>query len=348
MPHTERPRRFRAAMLAAVTVVGSLALGALCAEATARWVLDDGMHFDVEMWKYARDLKRVSAYPGVGHEHRPGTSSFLMGVPVSINSLGLRDREVTVEKPQGVVRTLMLGDSLTFGWGVEARDTPAKLLEARLNAREAGRHEVINTGVGNLNTQMEVAYFLARGKDLNPDTVVLNYFINDAEPTPKRTQSYMLDHSQAVVEFLAAYDRLSRLFSLRPDWQAYYRGLYGKDQAGWQGAQDAFARLADYCGKHGIRLLIASYPELHEVAPYPFAEVDERLRAMAAEKGVEFLPLAPSVADLKPETLWVSPGDAHPNRIANERFAASLEAALHKVWPALYEPENIQTSDAVN
>ena len=56
----------------------------------------------------------------------------------------------------------MLGDSLAFGWGVPVEKTSSKQLEQMLI--NAGHDvEVINTGVGNYNTEMEVAYFLERG-----------------------------------------------------------------------------------------------------------------------------------------------------------------------------------------
>jgi hypothetical protein len=172
---------------ALVLLVFSFFAAGLLAELASRWVLDSGMNFDLEMWKYAKDIKRVSANPEIAHEHTPGTSGFFMGVPVAINSLGLRDREYSLKKPPGSVRVLMLGDSLTFGWGVKVENTPTKILEEMLNRDGSGRtYEIINSGVGNYNTRMEVAYFLDRGHLLKPDVVVLNYFINDAEPTPRR------------------------------------------------------------------------------------------------------------------------------------------------------------------
>ena len=58
-----------------------------------------------------------------------------------INSRGLRDREYPYAKPAGRKRCLLLGDSYVFGWGVEANETAAKVMEARL----AGV-EVINGG----------------------------------------------------------------------------------------------------------------------------------------------------------------------------------------------------------
>ena len=50
-------------------------------------------NFDIEMWRYAQDMKRVSSIPGMGHEHVPNVSGTYMSVPVTINSVGWRDQE---------------------------------------------------------------------------------------------------------------------------------------------------------------------------------------------------------------------------------------------------------------
>jgi lysophospholipase L1-like esterase len=324
----------RAAIL---SIAASVIVGGLLIEGAARWVLDDGMDFDVEMWKYARDIKRVSANPEIGHEHRPGTGGVYMGVPVQINTLGLRDRDITIEKQPGEIRTLMLGDSLTFGWGVKAEDTPAKLLETRLNGEAATlRDEVINTGVGNYNTVMEVAYFLDKGRELKPDMVVLNYFINDAEPSPKRRTAPWREYSYAYVFFASTIDKLSRQYFGKANWKTYYRDLYRKGAQDWRTAQDAIRRLADYCRENDIKLLVVNYPELHQLRDYPFPEVTAGVAAVAEANGVPFLDLLPSIQDLEPASLWVSPTDAHPNRVANLRFAAAIADKLVHAFPEIY------------
>lgn len=325
------------APLAVLATAFSLALCGLMIEGMARTVFDNGMDFDLEMWKYARDLKRVSAEPAIGHEHIPNSSGVFMGVPVSINSIGLRNREIG-PVAAGTTRVMMLGDSLTFGWGVKEEDTPSRLLETVLNGGNQGapKYEVINTGVGNYNTQMEVAYFMTKGIELKPDVVVLNYFINDAEPTPRRHEVGWGEYSQAYVVLASAVDKISRIFLGRADWKAYYRGLYEDDQPGWTEGQDAMRRLISFCREHGIKLVLVNYPELHEVKQYPFPEVTGAVEKIAESEGVPFLDLRPSVEDLVPETLWVSPSDAHPNRIANERFAAAIAGTLERSYPDLF------------
>ena len=52
-----------------------------------------------------------------------------------INAFGFRDVEVAERAPPGRLRVLALGDSFTFGWGVELEDTWVKRVEAALRAR---------------------------------------------------------------------------------------------------------------------------------------------------------------------------------------------------------------------
>ena len=180
---------------------------------------------------------------------------------------------------------------------------------------------------------MEVAYFLTTGYKLKPDVVVLNYFINDAEPTPQRKRSWLAGHSQAYVVISSAIDKASRMFFGKGDWQSYYRDLYGDGQPGWLGAKAAMEKLATYCKDHDIALLVVNYPELHQVKDYPFPEVTAAVANVAKNENLPFLDLEPTVADLVPETLWVSPTDAHPNKIANERFAKAIQEKLLASFP---------------
>ena len=331
-----RPELHHPVRSALILVAVSIVVAGLLAEAMARYVLDDGMNFDLEMWKYARDIKRVSDNPEIAHEHIPGTSGTYMGVPVAINSVGLRDREYPPQKPPGMTRILMLGDSVTFGWGVRIEETPSKLLEDLLNSGLASpRYEVINSGVGNYNTAMEVAYFLDRGQALKPDIVVLNYFINDAEPTPARKNSSLFEHSYAAVMALGAFDSLARTYFGRADWKTYYRDLYRDDAPAWVKTKDAVAHLAAYCRENNIRLLIAVYPELHVLKDYPFGDVTRAIKNAAGE-GVGFVDLLPAVADKEPQSLWVSPTDAHPNIIANREYARVTAAKLKELFPDFF------------
>jgi hypothetical protein len=50
------------------------------------------MQYDLEMWKYARDVKQISPNRLLAHEHAQSRHIVLMGVDFQTNSKGLRDR----------------------------------------------------------------------------------------------------------------------------------------------------------------------------------------------------------------------------------------------------------------
>ncbi len=327
----------RSAFSGLIVLVITLALCFAGLELYVRIAYSDGGNFDIEMWRYAKDIKQVSAIPGVGHEHRPGTSGTYMGVPVTISSQGLRDREFSLEKPAGVVRILMLGDSLTFGWGAPVEGSTPKALERLLNAAGGPtRYEVINTGVGNTNTAMQTAGFMNRGYQFHPDVVVLNYFINDAEETPEKKENWFTDHSYAAVFLAGRLDILERTYFGKADWQQYYRDLYRPEAAGWQEARRSLDRLTAFCADKGYKLLIVNYPELHELAPYPFADISAEIAGLARQRNLPFLDLLPSISDQEPTSLWVTSTDSHPNAKAAELFAQAIAGALRRDYPELF------------
>lgn len=297
---------------------------ALAFEVACRTVVDTGMQYHIEMWKYAVALKRISANPAIGHEHVPGGKAQLMGAAVTINGQGLRNAE-TGPKPQGARRILMLGDSVTFGWGVGQNETlPVRLAEELV--RRGQPSEVINTGVGNYNTAMEVAWFRERGLGYGPDIVVLNYFINDAEPTPiYRDVPWFARHSYAYAVLGGAWDAFKRRFGDAPqDWRSYYAGLYADGAPGWRKTQDEIGALAALCRERGIRLVVAHIPELRELRPYAFADVESKVEAVAAANGIEYVDLLPAVAGEPPASLWVTAPDPHPNAKAHVLLAQGL------------------------
>src|SRR5262245_39441623 len=62
--------------------------------------------------------------PGAGYTLiKPGSHYEWQGIPVDINSHGLRGPETTYDKPAGTFRILNLGDSVAMGWGVREEDT---------------------------------------------------------------------------------------------------------------------------------------------------------------------------------------------------------------------------------
>jgi hypothetical protein len=99
---------------------------------------------------------------------------------VSTNALGLRGAEILPTHDH--VRILALGDSCTFGFGVEDDETYPAQLERMLNRSDLSdrRFEVINAGVPGYRSTQGARYLAARGLELAPDVVIACFGNNES------------------------------------------------------------------------------------------------------------------------------------------------------------------------
>jgi lysophospholipase L1-like esterase len=287
------------------------------------------LDFSMEMWKYAVALKHPVPDPHLSFAHIPNGQAFLMGVQVTTNSHGLRDREYTLDKPSDVYRIVMLGDSTMFGWGDPFEQTIPKILERELNSVNHTRYrrfEVLNAGVGNYDTVQEYTHYLTYDRAYHPDLVVLQYYINDAEPVPVERTPGILGHSWLAAFTLSRSDAVTRFAGLRPNWKGYYAGLYRDDQPGFAAAKKALADLAAATRADGVGLLVTILPELHEInADYPFTREQQYIKDVLAANHVPMLDLLDGLRGHGPEiSLWITPADSHPNGKANQLIVRQM------------------------
>ncbi len=335
MSDTSRPAgsKLRSLILNLILVCASLVVAGGMGELAVRATFRSSMDFDMEMWKYATQIKVRSDDPRVVHEHRPDGQAFLMGVEVTTNSFGLRDKPRTKVKPPNTYRIVALGDSITMGWGVGQAMTYPAQLENMLNARPPqdfppGLHyEVLNLGVGNYNTAQEVMSLKNLGLSFDPDLITLGYFINDAEPTPKPSVGFLIEHSYFFA-FVASRIRLSGPGPI--SYLDYYRSLYEDTQPGWQATQAAIGELASISRSHSIPVMMFIIPEMHEPgADYPFADVHRKVEKVGIDAGFPVIDLLAVFNGRKPDSaLWVSPLDAHHNADAQGLLARGMYNAL--------------------
>jgi lysophospholipase L1-like esterase len=125
-------------------------------------------------------------HPLYGWRNIPGASGWEScygncAVPVTINRLGLRDREIGYETPDGHRRIVFLGDSMTAALQVPLEETFVKLLEQQLNAAgPQGSWEVLNAAVNGYGTDNELLFFQHEARKYEPEYVILAiYLAND-------------------------------------------------------------------------------------------------------------------------------------------------------------------------
>jgi hypothetical protein len=123
----------------------------------------------------------------VGYELRPHASytyvskSGEFDTPVQDNRRGLHDVEHSLDKPDGVFRILILGDSYAQAREVPLETNFARQLEALLNqdAPPGRTYEVINGGHFGLGTTQEYLYYTVEGRRYHPDLVLLGFYVGN-------------------------------------------------------------------------------------------------------------------------------------------------------------------------
>jgi lysophospholipase L1-like esterase len=249
---------------------------------------------DLEFWDSHAFRRIQSAAPHFVENIPHGQASFI-GVPVAINSYGLRGGEVSIPKTPNTIRILVIGDSITFGYGIPVESTYVKVLEKLLNDAAAGstRYEVLNGGTlgGSLSDYDHL--LTQKAGPLQPDMVLVGLNLNDivvyfesgsiseagAEwhggrlPWTRRLSRFLLRHSQLYV---FCYARLkSSMYSSGIIDVNKARGLnfvtltppsaYQKEA--WESSLRMLTQIIGFCRERGYQIGIVVFPMQMQLSP---------------------------------------------------------------------------------
>lgn len=340
--------------------------------APPRWfVLHDGAFQEWGLWgdgHAKRPSRFTDVYQDAGNmgEYVPGATLKVVyasnprgyfdadnGVVATINSLGFRGPEVEPVKPPGTTRVLGLGDSFTFGEGVRDEDTFLRRLERSFNAKgqQAGRrYEFLNTGVQGYNTRDEVLYFERLWIKLDPDVVLISFYLNDAySDTAFFNKGEGLGVSLnapeglfAKVRFLDYAQHAYRSHKVRQFLNDYYAEHYfsAADQffdssesadSDWHHCEVALKRAVQLCRERRIPIGLVLFPELYRLEDYPFTAIHAVVRQYADSIGLPMLDLLTIYQGQDETRLWVHPTDHHPNESGHAMAAQAIAPFLEQL-----------------
>jgi lysophospholipase L1-like esterase len=271
--------------------------------------------------------------------HRPSWETHYGEVLVTYNERGLRDRPI-LTKAENEYRVLALGDSVTFGTGVNQDKTFAARLELLLKERLHRPVRVINSGVGGYNTVQEVTYFKQEGITLQPDLVMLTYVQNDVEvnkgPFDPWAQSSpwgksFPDMVITMVGKLWFYRLMHHTYTYAlPKPQSGLTPTTQQESRGWRESMSALGELVAVCEERKIPLIMF-FRRMHP---------DENNLLLADvvrhAKGVPVKDMAPWFEGINVSSVVNSKVDGHPNaeghRVMAERMAEDITnyIAQHK------------------
>jgi GDSL-like Lipase/Acylhydrolase family len=269
-----------------------------------------------------------------------------------VNANGLRDREFPLQKPPDTFRILAIGDSFTYGDGVTQKETYVKQLEALLNQKLGNRglrYEVLNAGVPGYNTQQELIHFNEVGRPFDPDLILLEFTLNDAE-----LGMFGLKNVEGSMGLMRLKQWIKANFALYSfvrgrvlAWQSWHRAVesglkggdesvyplvqaaVGKSTAGWEHCRQSLKGFASTANALNIPILLVIYPMMVDLDDtYPFKSVHTLIAKTATDSQLPVVDLLPRFMGHDASVLWASSTNHHPNAAAHAIAANGIYSAL--------------------
>ena len=315
----ERTRMRHAAMAVGLALV----IGGVSTEAATRWIF--------------RDVS--TSADGGGYFSRRWTGT------VSLNEQGFRERSFRMPKPAGTYRIAVLGDSFTYGNGLEQGHRYSDRLQQWLPAG----YEVLNFGVAGNNTPHHLDTLRAAVLPADPDFVLLQWFVNDIEGNDLsgRPQTWPLLPIPGWHRWLNAHSALYTVANMRwaeaqimlgraPSYAEYLKARTGDENSPDAQRDAALLReiIASARGRQTpIAIVLFPDPGQDLGDGYPFAFLHDRVLALCRDEAIPCIDLRAALARVTDRrALWVSPFDHHPSAKANEIAALEILNSLQKRW----------------
>lgn len=328
-----------------LAVLFGLVLPLLLLEAGFKWL---DVRDAREANRIVRRVSRVSDVPGVRFELVPNVESPTPGQTqvVRINNHGFRGPDVMLDKPAGVERIVVLGDSIGFGRTLPEEEIFPSILERLLNEGGGRRVEVVNASLSGRDTWEEAAMLRHRLLSFEPDLVLLQICLNDHVRLPYPEQGSplgafgerdwwtyssllaWLDRRFPEIHRLhvAALDSLGlrrsservildhfidprQMLNVEPNWAEWSRVLL---------------EIRDLARSKGGDVLFVVFP-IRVQAERGEEETLPRLSAFARENDIPLLDLAPIFRE-DPGGLYQD--HIHPTAEGNRRVAAAIAARI--------------------
>lgn len=269
--------------------------------------------------------------PVLDYRYIPDTEFWTGDVAYRFNGAGFRDVEHPVDAGPGVERIVVVGDSVSVGYGVPFEQIFASELRRRLGTSV----EVLNVAMSGLNAPQEVHLLEVEGLRYDPDLVVLNFVLNDCDfhtryraalayrekkdseigllgiPVPPELKRAL--KSSALIYFVK--QRVELLVASEADVDPDYVARIWDEPANREKVRDALARLAALGRAHDLEVLVAIWPVLVDFEDYPYREIHAWVAEEARSRGLAALDLLPAFAGSGgPRGLQITPDDVfHPN-----------------------------------
>jgi lysophospholipase L1-like esterase len=268
--------------------------------------------------------------------------------PLTTNSWGLRGPEVSTDTLTR--RVLFLGDSYSFGWGMDAQAGFVRVMETAL------RHEFPETPLECINgsipgysiyQQILMLDYVRARTDIHAVVATIS-LANDPidemrirrfAPDRLGEFSYQLRDPASMTARIIAASRLLTLIDLRTTNLQF--SLINTSRKCRDLAEDSLRNLAAKCRADGLALVWVIVPRAQEIRPggawrRALNGATDRLRGhflqLADELQVPAVDLKPVLLEVQSREEAYLPGDAHWTEAGHRAVAAEVLPRLLEIW----------------
>jgi lysophospholipase L1-like esterase len=246
------------------------------------------------------------------------------------NSLGFRDREMTA-RADGVTRIVVVGDSFTYGQGVEREERFTEQVQAGVGPDV----DILNFGRPGANYEAHLANMLLALETAQPDIVILQWLYNDVQPAAERRPRpwhlagplHRFIQPYSALYFVAnrGFAQLQRDLGLASSDPDYFDKFADPEGAPAMAARARLAAVLDAPEATGVPYGILLWPGMGDRSFASGAALFDQVLAVCTERDIPCLDLRPALAAAPPEaSLMVSVYDGHPNALAHQLAAKAV------------------------
>jgi lysophospholipase L1-like esterase len=285
---------------------------------------------------------RVVDDPILDWRYKPDTESRFGKVVYRYNREGFRGENHRPEKTEGIARVVVIGDSVTEGYGVEWPDVFASVAQAKLGQG----YEVISLGMGGLNAPQEVHILEEVGLQYAPDFVVVNFVLNDCDffSSLKAAAKHVADDQSGIallgIRINPSIKRLLKSSALLYLVNERIADLWGRLKGEephdyyrelWQGKVNrekvtaAFERLNILSLENRFKVIVLVWPLVVNYNDYQFSSIHQWVIGQAITNQFSGIDLLPVFSKHPFRALQVTSEDyVHPNAIGHRLAAIEL------------------------
>ncbi len=286
----------------------------------------------------------------------PNSSVFQDNVEYKINSFGIRDYpDHTNELNSEKFKIAAVGDSFTFGLGVNLKDTWPKQLEQMLYSKYGKGFKVYNFGVMGYDLTQNIENIREKVLGLKPNLIIVGYCINDVGIFSREYTeiNYFKGYRKFLKTGIPFIDRIldtsklyqfikTRLYmkktkksfkkiekpkdarlALRRGYHNYLEELYNNEKV-VKKLNEKFALLGEISRINKIPIVIALFPELKDFANYRFFHAHEIIKEACNRYNLYFIDLWSCVNKYKEEELRLNAINLHPNPFGYKLFSQCI------------------------